>query len=132
KLVLVSSYRNSKTCPIHGEEMSFPLGPKMGLCPRGHWVHRDVVAVLNMLRKAAEELEERYTEAVKQALSAVDEKTLEEWSRQVLEAEGPASRPDALARAGLMIPAGRGDGDPWQGMRAPMSRPEGRGGAGNS
>ncbi|MGC9117743.1 MAG: transposase [Thermoproteus sp.] len=73
RLLLVSSYRNSKTCPIHGEPLSFPLGPKMGLCPRGHWVHRDVVATLNMLWRAAEKLEEKYAEAVRKALSAVDE-----------------------------------------------------------
>ncbi|MGB9706004.1 MAG: hypothetical protein ACPL3C_11180, partial [Pyrobaculum sp.] len=87
RLVLVSSYRNSKICPVHGEELSFPLGPRLGLCPRGHRVHRDVASVLNMLWKATEKLEKRYAEAVKRALSAVDERTLEEWSAQVLEAE---------------------------------------------
>ncbi|AET33380.1 zinc ribbon domain-containing protein [Pyrobaculum ferrireducens] len=114
KVLLVSAYRNSKTCPIHGVEMSFPLGPKLGLCPRGHWVHRDVASVLNMLKKATEKLEGKYAEAVKRALSAVDEKMLEEWSRQVLEAEGSirTPRPAVLARASPMTPAGRGDGDP--------------------
>ncbi|MGC8974497.1 MAG: zinc ribbon domain-containing protein, partial [Thermoproteus sp.] len=106
RLLLVSSYRNSKTCPIHGEPLSFPMGPKMGLCPRGHWVHRDVVAVLNILRKAAEKLDPRFAEIVKKALSAVDERRLEEWSRIVLQAERPASRPDVPARAGLMTPGG--------------------------
>ncbi|MGC9119793.1 MAG: zinc ribbon domain-containing protein, partial [Thermoproteus sp.] len=108
----VSARRNSKTCPIHGAEMSFPLGPKLGLCPRGHWVHRDVAAVLNMLRKAVEELEPRYAEAIKRALSAVDERQLEEWSRQVLEAEGRKQRPDVLARASPMTPLASGpDGE---------------------
>jgi len=104
RFVLVSAYRNSKTCPIHGEEMSFPLGPKVGLCPRGHWIHRDVAAVLNMLRKAAEELEPRYAEAVKRALSAVDVKALEEWSRHVLEADSHTPRPAVPARASPMTP----------------------------
>ncbi|MGC9119806.1 MAG: zinc ribbon domain-containing protein, partial [Thermoproteus sp.] len=93
--------------PIHGVELSFPIGPKIGLCPHNHWVHRDVASVLNMLRKAAEKLEEKYAETVSQVLSAVDEKTLEEWSRQVAEAE--TQRPDVLARASPMTPAwGRG------------------------
>jgi transposase len=110
KLVLVSAYRNSKTCPIHGAEMSFPLGPKMGLCPRGHWIHRDVASVLNMLRKAVEKLEPKYAEAVKRALSTVNERQLEECSRHVLEAEGHAQRPDVLARASPMTPV-RMDGE---------------------
>jgi IS605 OrfB family transposase len=112
RLLFVSACRNSKTCPIHGEEMSFPLGPKLGLCPHNHWVHRDVAAVLNMLRRAAEELEPRYAEAVRKALSAVDERQLEEWSRQVLEAEGQKQRPDVLARASPMTPLASGpDGE---------------------
>jgi IS605 OrfB family transposase len=114
RFVLVSARRNSKTCPIHGVEMSFPLGPKMGLCPRGHWVHRDVASVLNMLRKAVEELDEEYSEAVRRALSAVDERQLEEWSRWVLEAERAvrAEWPDVLARASPMTPlASEPDGE---------------------
>ncbi|MGC9052221.1 zinc ribbon domain-containing protein, partial [Pyrobaculum sp.] len=108
RFVLVSAYRNSKTCPIHGAEMSFPLGPKLGLCPHSHWVHRDVAAVLNMLRRAAEKLEPEYAEAVKRALSAVDEKTLEEWSQYVLEAESHTPRPAVLARASPMTPVHEG------------------------
>jgi transposase len=111
RFVLVSARRNSKTCPIHGVEMSFPLGPKLGLCPHNHWVHRDVAAVLNMLRRAADKLEEKYAEAVRRALSAVDVKALEEWSAEVLRAERPAPWPDVLARAGPMTPT-RGRGRP--------------------
>jgi transposase len=106
RLLLVPAYRNSKTCPIHGVEMSFPHGPKLGLCPRRHWVHRDVAAVLNMLRKAVKELDEKYAEAVRRALSSVDEKQLEEWTAEVLRAERPAPRPDVLARASPMTPPG--------------------------
>ncbi|MGC9119762.1 MAG: zinc ribbon domain-containing protein, partial [Thermoproteus sp.] len=112
RLLFVSARRNSKTCPIHGAEMSFPLGPKLGLCPHGHWIHRDVASVLNMLRKAVEELDEEYAEAVRRALSAVDEKILEEWSQYVLEAEGRAQWPDVLARASPMTPLASGpDGE---------------------
>jgi hypothetical protein len=62
-----------------------------------------------MLKKAAERLEEKYAEAVRQALSSIDGRRLEEWSRQVLQIESPVriSRPDVLARAGPMIPTGR-------------------------
>ncbi|MGC9052166.1 zinc ribbon domain-containing protein, partial [Pyrobaculum sp.] len=114
RFVLVSARRNSKTCPIHGEEMSFPLGPKVGLCPHGHWVHRDVASVLNMLQKVVEELEPKYAEAVRQALSAVNERQLEEWSQYVLEAERAvrAEWPDVLARASPMTPlASEPDGE---------------------
>ncbi|AET31633.1 zinc ribbon domain-containing protein [Pyrobaculum ferrireducens] len=110
RFVVVSSYRNSKTCPVHGAELSFPLGPKIGLCPHNHWVHRDVASVLNMLRRAVEKLEPVCAEAVKRALSAVDEKTLEEWSQYVLEAEGYVQWPDVLARASPMTPARLGGG----------------------
>ena len=110
RFVLVSSYRNSKTCPIHGAELSFPLGPKIGLCPHNHWVHRVVASVLNMLMRAVEKLEPVCAEAVKRALSAVDEKTLEEWSQYVLEAEGYVQWPDVLARASPMTPARLGGG----------------------
>jgi IS605 OrfB family transposase len=110
RLLLVSSYRNSKTCPVHGEPLSFPTGPKVGLCPRGHWVHRDVASVLNMLRKAAEELEPKHAEAVKRALSIMDERHLEEWSQYVLEAEGYVQRPAVLARASPMTPTQTGGG----------------------
>ncbi|MGC9050407.1 zinc ribbon domain-containing protein [Pyrobaculum sp.] len=109
KFVLVSAYRNSKTCPAHGEKLSFPTGPKIGLCPRGHWVHRDVASVLNMLRKVAERLEPKYAEAVRKALSEVDERQLEKWSTMVLMAEQPiqAQRPAVLARASPIIPPGK-------------------------
>ncbi|MGC9170612.1 MAG: hypothetical protein ACP5HD_07705 [Thermoproteus sp.] len=46
---------------------------------------------------------------MRQTLSAVDERPLEEWTAEVLQAERPASRPDVLARAGPMTPA-RTDG----------------------
>lgn len=101
RLVLVSSRKNSQICPIHGAEMTFPLGPKLGLCPRGHWVHRDIAAVLNMLRRAVDKLGE-YGEIVRKTLDALDEKTLEEWIALVLRAERPA----VLARASPMTRPG--------------------------
>ncbi|AET31516.1 zinc ribbon domain-containing protein [Pyrobaculum ferrireducens] len=108
RFVFVSASRYSKTCPVHREPLSFPLGPKMGLCPHGHWVHRDVAAVLNILKKAAEELEPKYAEVVRHALSTVDKRQLEEWSAIVLRAERTvkARWPAVLARAGPMTPPG--------------------------
>ncbi len=123
RLLLVSARKVSKTCPIHGVELSLPLGLKIGLCPRGHWVHRAVAAVLNMLRKAVERLEPEYAEAVKRALSAVDEEALEKWSAIVLSVERvfKAQRPAVLTRASPMTPPGTSS----EGYRAPINRPKG-------
>jgi putative transposase len=52
--LVVSAYRNSRVCPLHGEELQFPDGPKLAQCPR-HVVHRDLASPLNMLRKPLEE-----------------------------------------------------------------------------
>ena len=106
KLVLVSSRKNSRICPIHGEELSFPLGPRLGLCPRGHWIHRDIAAVLNMLRRAVDKLGE-YGEAIRRALDAIDEKTLEKWTALVMQTERPAvlTRASPMTRPGS--PLGR-------------------------
>jgi hypothetical protein len=35
RLMVVSAYRN-RVCPLHGEELGFPDGPKTAQCPRGH------------------------------------------------------------------------------------------------
>ncbi len=51
-VVYVSSYRNSKVCPIHFALLRDNGGWRTLHCPRGHVVDRDVVAVLNMLWKA--------------------------------------------------------------------------------
>ncbi len=51
-VVYVSSYRNSKVCPIHFTLLRDNGGWHTLHCPRGHAVDRDVAAVLNMLWKA--------------------------------------------------------------------------------
>jgi putative transposase len=48
----VSSFRNSKVCPIHFALLKNGGGWHALHCPRGHVVDRDAVAVLNMLWKA--------------------------------------------------------------------------------
>jgi IS605 OrfB family transposase len=50
-LVYVSSYRNSKVCPIHFALLKNGGGWHVLRCPRGHAVDRDTAAVLNMLWK---------------------------------------------------------------------------------
>jgi IS605 OrfB family transposase len=108
RLLLVSSYKNSQTCPLHYMQLSFPTGAKVGHCPRGHRVHRDVAAVLNMLMRAVEKLEPTYAEAVKNAMSILDEKQLEMWTEAMLSVERTAKAqwPDVLARASPMTPPG--------------------------
>jgi putative transposase len=51
-VVYVSSYRNSKVCPIHFALLKNGGGWHDLHCPRGHVVDRDTAAVLNMLWKA--------------------------------------------------------------------------------
>ncbi len=48
----VSSFRNSKVCPIHFALLKNGGGWHVLHCPRGHAVDRDAAAVLNMLWKA--------------------------------------------------------------------------------
>jgi len=47
----VSSFRNSKVCPIHFARLEDGGGWHLLRCPHGHAVDRDVAAVLNMLWK---------------------------------------------------------------------------------
>jgi Transposase and inactivated derivatives len=54
-VVYVSSYRNSKVCPIHFTLLSDDGNWHVLHCPHGHAVDRDVVAVFNMLWKITPE-----------------------------------------------------------------------------
>jgi len=54
-VVYVSSYRNSKVCPIHFAKLENGDDWHAMHCPRGHVVDRDVAAVLNMLWKITPE-----------------------------------------------------------------------------
>jgi IS605 OrfB family transposase len=51
----VSSFRNSKVCPIHFASLEDGGGWHVLHCPRGHAVDRDAAAVLNMLWKITPE-----------------------------------------------------------------------------
>jgi putative transposase len=79
---MVSTYRNSRICPLHSEELQFTNGPKLAQCPRGHRIHRDVTSPLNMLRKAVEEKRVgKVAKAIKEALDAITIEALEEWTK---------------------------------------------------
>ena len=54
-VVYVSSYRNSKVCPIHFTFLRDNGGWHVLHCPRGHVVDRDAAEVLNMLWKITPE-----------------------------------------------------------------------------
>jgi IS605 OrfB family transposase len=55
KLVRVSSYRNSRVCPIHFTRLGKTDDWHTLQCPLGHLVHRDYASVMNMAWKIAPE-----------------------------------------------------------------------------
>jgi hypothetical protein len=111
---MVSAYRNSRVCPLHSEELGFPDGPKAAQCPRGHVIHGDVAAPLNMLRKALEEerVRGRVAEAIKKALNTVTVEALEKWTKLLEHKRLPLGadqrRPMTPCGEEAMNPVGRG------------------------
>jgi IS605 OrfB family transposase len=55
KLVRVSSYRNSRVCPIHFTRLEETNDWHVLYCPRGHYVDRDYASVMNMTWKTTPE-----------------------------------------------------------------------------
>jgi IS605 OrfB family transposase len=55
KLIRVSSYRNSRVCPIHFTRLEETNDWHILKCPLGHYVDRDYASVLNMAWKIAPE-----------------------------------------------------------------------------
>jgi IS605 OrfB family transposase len=55
KLFHVSSYRNSKVCPIHFVRLERTDDWHTLKCPLGHYVHRDYASVANMMWKVTPE-----------------------------------------------------------------------------
>jgi IS605 OrfB family transposase len=55
KLVRVSSYRNSRVCPIHFTRLEKTDDWHILQCPLGHYVHRDYASVANMMWKTTPE-----------------------------------------------------------------------------
>jgi IS605 OrfB family transposase len=139
----VSSFRNSRVCPIHFALLKNGGGWRDLHCPRGHAVDRDAAAVLNMLWKitpegAAKALWWEVKEVRKRLRKKVVPKDAEKrgnlpvpwhvvytvWaSLKTLRAGN--KWPAVLARAASMTPArGAIEG----GTRAPVNRLSGRGG----
>jgi transposase len=55
KLFRVSSYRNSRVCPIHFTRLEKTNDWHILYCPKGHYVHRDHASVMNMAWKLTPE-----------------------------------------------------------------------------
>ncbi|MFP3174584.1 MAG: transposase [Vulcanisaeta sp.] len=55
KLVRVSSYRNSRVCPVHFTKLEKTDDWHTLYCPRGHYVNRDYASVMNMMWKTTPE-----------------------------------------------------------------------------
>jgi IS605 OrfB family transposase len=55
KLFRVSSYRNSRVCPIHFTRLEGTNDWHTLQCPLGHYVHRDYASVANMMWKVTPE-----------------------------------------------------------------------------
>jgi transposase len=55
KLFRVSSYRNSRVCPIHFTKLESTNDWHVLKCPKGHYVNRDYASVVNMMWKATPE-----------------------------------------------------------------------------
>jgi len=55
KLFRVSSYRNSRVCPIHFTRLWETNDWHVLYCPKGHYVHRDHASVMNMAWKLTPE-----------------------------------------------------------------------------
>jgi len=55
KLFHVSSYRNSRVCPIHFTRLESTNDWHILYCPKGHYVNRDYASVMNMMWKTTPE-----------------------------------------------------------------------------
>ncbi len=55
KLVRVSSYKNSRVCPVHFTKLEKTDDWHTLYCPRGHYVNRDYASVMNMMWKTTPE-----------------------------------------------------------------------------
>jgi putative transposase len=138
----VSSFRNSRVCPIHFAELEDGGDWHVLRCPRGHAVDRDAAAVLNMLWKTTptgwvkgvwwdvKEARKRLKKVVpKEAVGKTNPIIPRPVAYAVLASlmalKAGGKWPAVLARAAPMTPA---QGADEGGTRAPVNRPLGRGG----
>jgi len=136
----VSSFRNSKVCPIHFALLKNGGGWHVLHCPRGHVVDRDAAAVLNMLWKTTptgwvktvwwdvKEVRKRLKkgivpkEAVKKANPIIPRPIIHAVWASLMALKVSPQWPAVLARAAPMTPAQGADEDR---ARAPVNRPKG-------
>jgi IS605 OrfB family transposase len=142
-VVYVSSYRNSKVCPIHFAFLRDNGSWHALHCSCGHVVDRDVAAVLNMLWKTTptgwvkgvwwdvKETRKRLKkgivpkEAVRKTNPIIPRPVAYVVWASLKTLKASDRWPAVLARAAPMTPAQGADED---GTRAPVNRPSGRGG----
>jgi IS605 OrfB family transposase len=55
KIFRVSSYRNSRVCPVHFVRLESTNDWHILYCPKGHYVNRDYASVMNMMWKTTPE-----------------------------------------------------------------------------
>jgi len=136
----VSSYRNSKVCPIHFTLLRDDGSWHVLHCPRGHVVDRDAAAVLNMLWRITpegvvkgvwwdvKEVRKRLKKGIMPREAVRRRNPLVPWPVVCavwasLKAQKASPQwPAVLARAAPMNPAQGADED---GTRGPMNRPKG-------
>ncbi len=141
----VSSFRNSRVCPIHFALLKNGGGWHTLHCPRGHVVDRDAAAVLNMLWKTTptrwlkgawwdvKDMKRRLKkgrglvpkEAVRRRNPLVTWPIIHAVWVSLMALKAGNKWPAVLARAASMTPA---QGADEGGTRAPVNRPLGRGG----
>ncbi len=130
----VSSFRNSKVCPIHFVLLKNGGGWHVLSCPRGHAVDRDAAAVFNMLWKATptgwvksvwwdvKETRKRLRkkvvpkEAVRKTNPIIPRPIVHAVLASLMALKASSQWPAVLARAAPMTPAQGADED---GTRAP-------------
>jgi len=138
----VSSFRNSRVCPIHFAQLRNGGDWHLLRCPHGHEVDRDAAAVLNMLWKITpggvtkavwwdlKDMQKRLKkkeglvprELTKKANPLIPWPVVYAVWHTLKELQASPQWPAVLARAAPMTPAGgAGEG----GARAPVSRPRG-------
>jgi IS605 OrfB family transposase len=132
KLFHVSSYRNSRVCPIHFTRLEKTNDWHILYCPVGHYVHRDYASILNMTWKTTpetwtkgvwwnmkremnwREYEGRSNPLVPHFMAKILHTTLKEFTASLEQS------PAVLARGKPMNPAGRAD-EGWAREKGPKS-----------
>ena len=133
KLFRVSSYRNSRVCPIHFTRLEKTDDWHTLYCPKGHYVHRDYASVMNMLWKTTPEAwtkafwwnmkkDMNWREYEDESNPLVPHEIVKHIHTALKTFTASEQSPAMPARAKPMNPAG-GANEGW--ARKPMNRPKG-------